>query len=321
MDHSIKVIPEESYIDTMAQLRARLEDVQEIEHITTQDSCLLFCRRFVNEKYIKNMVIVHGFTEFSEKYMEMIGYFYGAGYNVFIYDQRGHGWSHREVADLKLVHVSSFERYVDDLEAVITNQVQVYGKGETVLFGHSMGGAVVLRYCMRHPDSVSRAILSSPMIAPQTHNIPRGLVLSKTAQLIRQTGETAPFPFAGSFDPQFTFEQAQDQCRPRFEANMALRRSVTEYQSSTATNRWMYEAIKVQDDLLNAKSAKTVQTRFLMLSAQRDRVVKNRLQQQMAELLPQCRRVMVADATHNMFTADDAILQAYYDAISSFLQG
>ncbi|MBR4867543.1 MAG: alpha/beta hydrolase, partial [Clostridia bacterium] len=280
----------------------------------------LLCRSYVNEENTKNFVIVHGFTEFSEKYREMVWYYYHLGYNVYVYDQRGHGLSHREIDDLSLVHVSSFEKYVEDLHAVLSDPVASNNGKETVLFGHSMGGAVVLLYLMRYPNAVQKAILSSPMIAPCTHNIPRFLVLNKTKKLIKTVGETAPFPYAGKFDPKVAFEQTADQSRPRFMANMALRLSKKEYQSSTATNGWMYEALAVQRALLNRKSAKKITVPILIMSAEQDRVVKNRLQKRASTRFCNSRMVTIEGATHNIFAAGDWILQQYYGAILDFLQ-
>jgi pimeloyl-ACP methyl ester carboxylesterase/DNA-binding CsgD family transcriptional regulator len=67
------------------------------------------------------------------------------------YDERGCGMTDRNVGDL-----SSFDRWVDDLEAV----VEAAGITEPVsLLGISQGGAVCVAYAVRHPERVSRLIL------------------------------------------------------------------------------------------------------------------------------------------------------------------
>ena len=43
------------------------------------------------------IVISHGFSEFAEKYQEMVFYFLQAGYSVFVPEHRGHGSSQRKV--------------------------------------------------------------------------------------------------------------------------------------------------------------------------------------------------------------------------------
>ena len=46
-----------------------------------------------------NLVVVHGFTESSEKYDELSWYFLQSGLSVYLFDHRGHGKSFRAVPD------------------------------------------------------------------------------------------------------------------------------------------------------------------------------------------------------------------------------
>jgi pimeloyl-ACP methyl ester carboxylesterase/DNA-binding winged helix-turn-helix (wHTH) protein len=66
------------------------------------------------------------------------------------YDPRGCGLSDREVADL------SFDGFVRDLETV----VDALRLERFAMFGLSQGAAVAIAYAARHPDRVSRLILS-----------------------------------------------------------------------------------------------------------------------------------------------------------------
>jgi pimeloyl-ACP methyl ester carboxylesterase/DNA-binding CsgD family transcriptional regulator len=65
------------------------------------------------------------------------------------FDQRGCGLSDWLVKDL------SFDRWVDDLEAV----VDAVGLDRFVLLGVSQGGAVAVEYAARHPERVSHLVL------------------------------------------------------------------------------------------------------------------------------------------------------------------
>jgi len=67
----------------------------------------------------------------------------------FRYDARGNGLSDREVLDI------TFERFVDDLEAV----VDAAGINRFALLGISQGCAVSIAYASRHPERVSHLIL------------------------------------------------------------------------------------------------------------------------------------------------------------------
>lgn len=61
------------------------------------------------------IVISHGFTEFAEKYDELVWYFLLAGYSVCVLEHRGHGKSSRDVENPCMVWIDDWRRYVADL--------------------------------------------------------------------------------------------------------------------------------------------------------------------------------------------------------------
>lgn len=314
-------IREEEYAETLPRILEELGEIKATEVITSFDGCQLYCERYLRPESRANLVIVHGFTEFSAKYSEMIWHFLRAGFNVFIYDQRGHGFSGREVENLHLAHVNRFEDYVEDLHAVISRQVVPYGGGLPVyLFSHSMGGAVAALYLMEHRETVQKAILSSPMVCPQSHRIPRRLVLAAVGRFARRDGWTARFPYMAEFDPDADFASAPDASYARFRANLDARILNPEYQTSAATNSWMREALRVQDKLLNPKRAAAVEANVLLVSAGQDTVVKNRPQRRLARRLKHCRLVTLPEAKHTIFSADAPALKEYYQLLFEFLE-
>jgi pimeloyl-ACP methyl ester carboxylesterase len=71
-------------------------------------------------------------------------------FELIRYDPRGCGLSEWDAAEI------SFERFVDDLEAVVDDlQLEKFA-----LLGISQGAAVSIAYAARHPDRVSRLALS-----------------------------------------------------------------------------------------------------------------------------------------------------------------
>jgi pimeloyl-ACP methyl ester carboxylesterase len=73
-----------------------------------------------------------------------------ARYRLIRYDERGTGLSDRDVPDF------SFEAFVRDLEAV----VDTLRLDRFALFGVSQGAPVAIVYAVRHPERVSRLVLS-----------------------------------------------------------------------------------------------------------------------------------------------------------------
>lgn len=75
-------------------------------------------------------------------------------HSLIRYDPRGVGLSDRENI------VFSFEKYVEDLEAV----VDAAGYEQFVLFGFAGGGAIAVAYAARHPERVSQLVLYGSFI-------------------------------------------------------------------------------------------------------------------------------------------------------------
>ena len=96
------------------------------------DGIRLSYRNYLVKDAVGSIVIVHGFTEYCEKYTELVWYFMNAGYNVFTYDHRGHGFSDRQVEGYELAHVNRFEDYVSDLEHFVNNVVIPKGGKENI---------------------------------------------------------------------------------------------------------------------------------------------------------------------------------------------
>ena len=83
-------------------------------------------------------------------------------HTLYRYDQRGCGLSDWNVPDL------SFESLVGDLESV----VDAAGLEAFVLFAMSQGGSVAIAYAARHPERVSRLIISGGYLRGQRRRNP-----------------------------------------------------------------------------------------------------------------------------------------------------
>ena len=115
------------------------------------------------------IVISHGFTEFAEKYDELVWNFQLAGYSVTVLEHRGHGKSARDVDNRCMVWIDDWQRYVADLAGFAETIGQQYAAGMPLnLFGPSMGAGIGAAGLERYPTLFDKAVLSAPMIAPAT---------------------------------------------------------------------------------------------------------------------------------------------------------
>ena len=99
------------------------------------------------------LCIIHGLGEHQERYAHVAKFYSEHGFNVFTYDQRGHGKS-----EGKRGHSPGIEFNLDDLERVI----KTIPKDHLFIYGHSFGGNVLANFLLRkQPNYLSGAILSS----------------------------------------------------------------------------------------------------------------------------------------------------------------
>lgn len=316
------IISENDFKTRIPEVVDELLKIQTTTMLPMSDGIKLYCEQYLSPNAYGNIVILHGFTEFAEKYKEMIKYYLELGLNVFIYDQRGHGLSDREVDDLKRIHVGYFMRYVEDLETVVENLVNTAAPNLPLyLFSHSMGGAIAALYVMKHPKAVKKSVMCAPMISPKTHKIPRRLVLNAIKRFAKRDGWNAKFGYTSEFNPNATFREALDGSKARFEWVFGIRLGDQRYQTSAATNSWMKEAIEVKNHILKKQELSTVETEILVLSAQNDTVVKNRSQKRFAKMVKNCRLVSVENSKHNIYFADQSTISEVYQKTFDFLKG
>lgn len=269
------------------------------------------------------VVIVHGYTECAEKYRELCWYFVSEGYSVFVYDQRGHGKSLREVEDLSVTHVDCFDRYIEDLALLMEQVVRPrMGDAPVYLYAHSMGGAVAARMLMEHPDWFCRAVLNAPMIKCVTGGVPSWIAES-IVRLECLLGRGKKRAIVGKpFDPEReTFEGSHSTSRARFDYFQKKRISTPHYQNCAPTNRWLCEAIAVTRTLLDPQKAAQIKTPVLLVQAGLDSIVCLPEQEQFVALVPGAKLLRLDDAKHEIYCGHDDVLQRYLEAVLSFFDG
>lgn len=269
------------------------------------------------------VVIVHGYTECAEKYRELCWYFVSAGYSVFVYDQRGHGKSLREVEDLSVTHVERFDQYIEDLAQLMEKVVRPrMGDAPVFLYGHSMGGAVAARMLMEHPDWFCRAVLNAPMIKCVTGGVPAGAA-DAVVRLMCLLGKGKERAIVGKpFDPESeTFEASHSTSRARFDYFQQKRIAEPQYQNCSPTNRWLHEAIGVTRALLDPENAAKIKTPLLLLQAGLDSIVCLPEQDAFVRQVPGAKLLRYDDAKHEIYCGHDEVLLRCLETIFAFFDG
>ena len=103
---------------------------------------------------------IHGFGEFGERYKKVAEYFIEQGAAFYIHDQRGHG-----LTPGKRGVIDSYDSFLNDIDIILNRINEEHGNIPIVLYGHSMGGNIAIRYLMtRNNDKIAAGIISSPWL-------------------------------------------------------------------------------------------------------------------------------------------------------------
>jgi acylglycerol lipase len=130
------------------------------DHFVAPDGLRLATRAWVpTGEPTAVVVLVHGFAEHVGRHEGLATALVRATYAVHGYDQRGHGYSPGERAN-----VARFEVLLDDLAAFVREVRSSYRGVPLVILGHSAGGIVALRTVQEGLCAPHGLILSSPLV-------------------------------------------------------------------------------------------------------------------------------------------------------------
>lgn len=105
------------------------------------------------------LVVVHGLDEHSGRYRHFAEYLTGQGWQIYLYDQRGHGRSKGLRG-----YAEGMQQLAEDLH-VFVEWVKKQEKTDKVfVLGHSFGGQVTINYLADYAPELRGAVLSAPNV-------------------------------------------------------------------------------------------------------------------------------------------------------------
>lgn len=129
------------------------------EHkITSFDGLSLYAWSQTADNAKGSVCLVHGMGEHSHRYDHVAYFFNQHGYSFFSMDHRGHGRS-----EGKRGHMPSFDALLNDVDQLL-ELAKSHGPQPLFLYGHSMGGNVVLNYVLRRKPAIAGVISTSPYL-------------------------------------------------------------------------------------------------------------------------------------------------------------
>ncbi len=103
--------------------------------------------------------LVHGLGEHTGRYAHVAAALNEAGYAVLGCDLRGHGKSGGPRG-----HTPSYDTLMDDTGRLLDEAAERYSGKPRFLYGHSLGGNLVLNYTLKRKPQLAGVVATSPLI-------------------------------------------------------------------------------------------------------------------------------------------------------------
>ncbi len=130
------------------------------ESLKTQDGLTLHGQGWRPEREIRGAIcLVHGHGEHVGRYAHLAAALNQAGFALLGFDLRGHGRS-----EGRRGHTPSYEQLMDDVGAMLARTSERFSGKPLFLYGHSMGGNLVLNYGLRRRPQLAGVVATGPWL-------------------------------------------------------------------------------------------------------------------------------------------------------------
>jgi lysophospholipase len=299
-----------------------LPDGAEIAWIRSRDAVKLRTVRWIAPFGSRGTVVVlHGYSEFIEKYFEVIAELRDRQFDVVAIDWRGHGLSDRLLDDRRKGHVDDFSAYQHDLEALEQYVLAPYCPKPWFALGHSMGGANLLAQAHAGASPFERLVLSAPMV-DLVGLRPRGArMVLEVLDLVGCGGFTIP---GGSKTPAAlrSFAANRTTSDPgRFARTAAMLRHAPALAIGDPTIAWAHGAARLTLAFGDLDYPRHISTPVLVLGAGADRVIPLASTELFASRLKAGRLITIPYARHEILMERDHFRRQFWSAFDAFIPG
>ena len=240
------------------------------------------------------------------------------GWDVASSDWRGQGESSHDPDDPHRVHIDSFDRYLEDLQQLITwLDVHKFPR-PWVLIGSSLGAHLALRLLAVERQRFLAAVLTAPMCAAITTPIPRWLARCGV-RLLTACG-LGPRYVDSSRHRLCMDPLARPDLNPDLWANVCeWRQQHPECLTDALTAQWvnaMYRSLKLAHEPALLAS---IATPTLALHAACDTIVDVPYAYRVLSALPHVQQVVIPKASHHLWMGNTEIAASLWGEIDRFL--
>lgn len=242
-------------------------------------------------------LVCPGRTEYIEKYFEVARELQAKSFAVVIIDWPGQGLSERLLDDPLKGHIDRFETFMGALR----NGLDAFDElpRPYVSLAHSMGGAIALAAIAEGLVKVEAAAFNAPM-----WGLPLNLIQRYFVWGMRVMGRANDF--AQKPGPREKFEDnilTHDETR--WDLHNKLIDAAPELSLGPVTWGWLGASLQIVGRITKASALKRVDIPIFVASAEDEKLVHNKMHDEVAKHLPDCEHIVIKDAMHEILMETD----------------
>jgi len=260
----------------------------------------------------KAIVISQGRNESVLKYKEVAYDLHQQGYDIFLIDHRGQGFSERFGGDQYRGYVEDFKDYADDLNQYVTALQLDKKYTQRYLLSHSMGGTISALYLQQFTHPFQASVFFSPMFSIDFGPLPTfmaKIIAYTSAEVCSWFTDIACYVPAGKDYLKASFKDNHlTNSQARFHSSQAGFEAFPETQLGSATMRWVSTSINATEQVIN--DANKIQIPLLLLQAGSDSIVTSTGQNSFFNNLNHCKfseLITIKDAEHEILLERDEL--------------
>lgn len=256
----------------------------------TSDGTALYAQEWRPDAKAKGVVcVVHGLGEHGGQYVEVAEALVKRDIALMAIDLRGHGRSAGRRG-----HVPAYSALLDDIDVLLEGAAQSYPGTPRFVYGHSLGGNVVINHALRRQPAISGLVATSPWLR-----------LTKDIAWYKRIGATLVEPFW----PTLTFSTNND--REEILEEVGFRRN-RELYHSLITVRLLMSARRA--GIWAAKHGRLLTLSSLLIHGTDDPVTDPQTSVDFTRQAgPQCECRLLPGITHNPHEEDPSTIPSIVD--------
>jgi lysophospholipase len=267
------------------------------------------------------VVLIHGRTEFIEKYFETINDLRRRGFAVVTFDARGQGGSDRLLSNPRKGHVRDFADHVNDFETIMQEVVLPDCPPPYYVLAHSTGAAIALLSAERMRTQIDRMVLTAPLFrlsygSAKLLSFASGILMNLGLGEAFAPGAGATMlqmqPFSGNpltSDPE------------RYQRTLAITSSNPALGIGGATIGWVDAAMRACCRLDEPDTAEAIPMPVLIVLGGAESIVSNQAAESFARRVKTVAYLRIPGARHEILMERDELRDQFWVAFDAFIEG